>query len=87
VERPLSPDDGRKPIEFYATIDRLRIIYPSADSLSILTTLMAERKPMSQNIFDLMLVATMMGNSVSEIYTYNVDHFLSFKTIVASRPQ
>lgn len=87
VERPLSPDDGRKLIEFYATIDSLRIIYPSAKSLSILTTLMAEQKPKSQHIFDFILIATMMENSISEIYTYNGDHFKSFKAIVVSRPE
>jgi len=87
VERPLSPDDGRKLIEFYATLDNPRIISPSAKSLSILTPLMAEQKPKSQNIFDFMLVATMMENAVSRIFTYNVDHFKPFKTILVTRPQ
>lgn len=87
VERPLSPDDGRKLIEFYATIDGLRVIAPSAKSLSILIGLIAEHQPKSQNIFDFMLVATMMENSVSGSYTYNVDHFKPFKTITVSRPQ
>lgn len=86
VERPLSPDDGRKLIEFYATVDGLRIIAPSAKSLSILTGLMAEQNPKSQNIFDFLLVATMMEHAVAEIYTYNVDHFNPFKTIIVSRP-
>lgn len=87
VERPLSPDEGRKLIEFYTTIDNLRIIAPSAKSLSVLTTLLAEQKPKSQNIFDFMLVATMMKNDVSRIYTYNVDHFKPFKTISVSHPE
>jgi len=86
VERPLSPDDGRKLIEFYATTDKLRIISPSAKSLSILTSLMAEQKPKSQNIFDFMLVAAMIENAVSAIYTYNVDHFTPFKTLTVLRP-
>jgi len=69
LERPLSPDGGRKLIEFYASADGLRIIAPSAKSLSILNDLIAEHQPKSQTIFDFMLVATMMENAVSEIYT------------------
>ncbi len=34
-----------------------------------------------------MLVALMMENAVSGIYTYNMDHFKPFKTITVSRPQ
>lgn len=86
VERPLSPDDGRKLIEFYTTIDGLRIISPSEKSLPILTGLITEHQPKSQNIFDVMLVATMMENTISGIYTYNVDHFKPFKTITAVAP-
>jgi predicted nucleic acid-binding protein len=86
VERPLSSDDGRKLIEFYATLDTLRIISPSVNSLSILTQLIAEQKPQAQHIFDFMLVATMMENNVSGIYTYNADHFKPFKNLSVSHP-
>jgi hypothetical protein len=39
-----------------------------------------------QEIFDLQLVATMLSNNVSRLYTYNKDDFIKFKEIEVLTP-
>jgi len=48
--------------------------------------LLKQHEVTRQDIFDLQLIATMLVNHVTRLYTYNQDHFSKFKEIEAMRP-
>ena len=48
--------------------------------------LLKKYKVTKQEIFDLQLVATMLSNNVTRLYTYNKDDFIKFKEIEVLSP-
>jgi len=86
VEHALSPSKAKELIEFYKNQENIQIILPTTETLSTLGDLITKHTPKAQSIFDFMLVATMKDNSISEIYTLNVDHFSPFDSINAINP-
>jgi hypothetical protein len=59
-------------------------MYPDSTALEQTLDLMQHHPQVSrQEIFDLFLVATMMANGVTRIYTYNQQHFTRFTGIGA----
>jgi len=61
-------------------------IYPGSKILEGILDLLKKYKVTKQEIFDLQLVATMLSNNVTRLYTYNKDDFIKFKEIEVLSP-
>ena len=85
VEHPLSPIKAKELIEFYKE-SNIRIIAPKPQTIDTVVALIASHSPKSQSIFDYLLAATMMDNSVYGIYTVNSEHFKHFDSITVINP-
>lgn len=86
VERPLAPTKAKDLVRFYSGHENIQIIAPTHRTIEVLGGLVAEYKPKAQSIFDCLLVATMLDNGISEIYTANAEHFNPFTSITAINP-
>jgi predicted nucleic acid-binding protein len=86
VQQPRSPEEARVEVEKYVR-STLRKIHPGNDILDRVLTLLHQHPTISrQDIFDLFLVATMLTNSMTRIYTYNREHFTPFPDITILTP-
>lgn len=63
------------------------IIYPSEKALILYGELLEKYYTTSYRVYDIFLAATMLGNGISQIYTYNVDDFSLFPQIKAIHPE
>lgn len=61
-------------------------IYPKEDILDLTIDLLKKYKTKEREVFDLQLVATMLLNNITQLYTYNQDDFSRFKEIEALTP-
>jgi len=86
VNRPISQEEARLETEKYFCSKNILKIYAKPGVVEIIIDLLKRYKIERQQIFDAQLVATMLANNVSRIYTYNLDHFSKFKEIEAMRP-
>ena len=86
IEKPLTPRSANSLVRYYLTSDNISIIYPTHATFTLLGKLIEEHSPLSHGIFDLMLVALMMENGISTIYTANTRHFSDFKEITPVSP-
>lgn len=82
----------QKPQEIVEVIDQL-LEMPGITFLSLpidvvnrWTTLIRQHPVKGSDIFDVQLVATMLGNGVSQIYTYNRSDFEKFSEIEVLTP-
>jgi len=80
IEKPQALDD----IE--AFVGAFPLIHPTDDHLERVLDLVAASRLTRQNIFDMALAATMLGNQVSQIYTYNARHFSKIPGISVLQP-
>jgi predicted nucleic acid-binding protein len=85
VENPLSSVKAKELIEFYKN-SNIRIIAPTTQTVETIAGLIEKYSPKAQSIFDYLLVATMLDNSVYAIYTANSDHFKHFDSITVVNP-
>lgn len=85
ITKPLSPDKALVQIQNYLNpASNFSIIYPNRLTLQIFQELQKSYKVRSQRIFDVFLVATMLGNNISSILTANTKdfaHYLQIKAI------
>jgi predicted nucleic acid-binding protein len=87
VTTPCSPEEARAEVEKYIRANRLQKIYPDQATLEQTLDLMRQHPEVTrQEIFDLFLVATMLANGVTRIYTYNQQHFTRFAGIEVLTP-
>jgi len=63
------------------------IIYPSDKALILYGELLEKYYTTSCRVNDIFLAATMLGNGINQIYTYNVDDFATFPQIIAIHPE
>jgi predicted nucleic acid-binding protein len=54
--------------------------------MEILFSLLGRYRISTQDIFDAQLVATMLLNNITTIYTFNINHFNIFSEIEALKP-
>lgn len=52
-----------------------------------LLELIAKYPPTRQQIFDLQLIATMLVNNITRIYTFNAKHFQPYEEIEVTVPE
>jgi predicted nucleic acid-binding protein len=87
VTTPRSPEEARAEVQKYMHADRLQKIYPNQATLEHTIELLQQHPQITrQEVFDLFLVATMMANGVTRIYTYNHQHFTRFAGIEVLTP-
>jgi predicted nucleic acid-binding protein len=87
VATPRSPEEARAEVEKYVRADNMLKIYPDRAALEQTLGLMQQHPQLArQEIFDLFLVATMLANGITRIYTYNQQHFTRFAGIEALTP-
>lgn len=86
VTLPVSPREAMAEVEKYYRAKWVLKIYPGRDLLERMVTLFTLYPVRRQGIFDLQLVATMLSNGVTKLYTYNEDHFSRFKEIEVLKP-
>jgi toxin-antitoxin system PIN domain toxin len=87
VTTPRSSEEARAEVEKYARADNILKIYPDSTALERTIELLQRHPQVArQEIFDLFLVATMMANGITRIYTYNQQHFTRFAGIEVLTP-
>lgn len=73
-------------IEKYYISKSILKIYPGPDIIERTLDLLRQYEVTKQEIFDLQLVATMLANNVTRLFTYNKDDFSKFKEIEVINP-
>ena len=86
VTNPIAPVDARVEIERYLQSQNIRKIYQNADLIPTLLKLIDKYPPTRQQIFDLQLIATMLVNNITRIYTFNAKHFQPYQEIAVTVP-
>lgn len=81
VENPKSQKQALAELEKYLRADNIEKIYPGINFMDYLMDLLRRYKISRQEIFDAQLVAIMLSNGISKIYTFNKKHFSKFKEI------
>lgn len=86
IETPVSPEKASSWIEIYLKSSSIKKICPSQKTLTN-TIIQIKKSVISKaEIFDCYLVATMLENGVSTIYTDNISHFKKYPQIKAVNP-
>ena len=87
VTSPLSSEEARAEVEKYVNSPRVIMLHPTQDILTRVIALLETYPQVTrQTVFALFIVATMLGNGVSRIYTFNESDFALFTEIETMRP-
>ncbi len=86
VGNPISQKDALLEMEKYFYSKNILKIHPGPEIIERTLDLLAQHEITKQEIFDLQLVATMLSNNVTRLYTYNRDDFVKFKEIEVLAP-
>ena len=86
VTAPLTIQEARDQIEKYCESEDLVLIHPGSGIVDRMLSLLEAHPVTGPDIFDLLLVATMLENDVARIYTVNIQDFASFSEIEAFLP-
>ena len=86
VSQPLSPQAAAAEIASYYCHPNITTL-SQAKITEAVFDLLAKRPVERQQVFDLVLVATMLANNVRKICTYNQDHFTKFDEIAVITPE
>jgi toxin-antitoxin system PIN domain toxin len=86
VGSPRSQEEALFEIEKYHRSKNILKIFPGPDVIEKTLDLLKRYNTTKQGIFDLHLVATMLSNNVTRLYTYNQDHFAKFNEIQPLTP-
>jgi len=87
VPKPVSPAEAVQAIKDLLAMPGLALLTVPVDIVNRWTELLQSRSVSSQHAFDVFLVATMLGNGVQRLYTFNVAHFQVFQEIEVHVPQ
>ena len=85
-EHTLTAQEATDQIQKYHEAEHLTIIYPGRETIQSLLTLLASRPVVGPGFYDVMLAATMLGNGVSRIATYNIKDFTPLPGITVVNP-
>ena len=86
VGSPRSQEEALLEIEKYHRSSNILKIFPGPQVIAKTLDLLKQYSTTRQAIFDLHLVATMLSNNVTRLYTYNRDHFTKFNEIQLLTP-
>jgi hypothetical protein len=87
VAKPLTCREAISELEKYSNSKSFQKIYPTPLSFEILLDLLSRYQVSKQNVFDTQLVATMLANDVTCLYTYNYKDFVGYKEFEVLSPQ
>lgn len=87
VDIPLSQEEARLEMEKYFHSEQILKIHPQPHSTRIVLEFLQKYTVVRQEIYDLYLVATMLSNSVTHIYTYNNKDFSQYSEIKVLNPE
>jgi len=86
VDKPRSRQEALFEMEKYLRSKQIAKIYPDAGTMEITLDLLMRYEIKKQKVFDLYLVATMLGANVVRLYTYNQNDFTQFTEIEVLTP-
>jgi predicted nucleic acid-binding protein len=86
LERNLSPQEAAGVIERFLLSDAVVKVYPKKSTLKLTLELVKHYQIMALKSFDAQIVATMLDNGVTTIYTVNEDDFAIFEEIKVVNP-
>jgi predicted nucleic acid-binding protein len=86
VEKALTPEEAVMVIEGLLRADTILKLYPKQETLRLTLDLVKRYQLKSLDFFDAQIVATMLDNGVTTIYTANEDDFAIFEEITAVNP-
>ena len=81
VGNPRTQSEALLEIEKYFRSKTILKIYPGPDIIERSLELLRRYEITRQEIFDLQLVATMLSNNVTRLYTFNQEDFSKYKEI------
>lgn len=87
VTNPIDPVTACVEVERYLQSQNIRKIYQTADLMPKLLELINKYPLTRQQIFDLQLIATMLVNDITRIYTFNARHFQPYQEIEVVIPE
>ena len=86
VSSPRTQGEALLEMEKYFYSKSILKIYPAPEIVDIMMGFLKRYEITKQEIFDLQLVATMLSNNVTRLYTYNQEDFSKFKEIEVLSP-
>jgi predicted nucleic acid-binding protein len=86
ASRPLSPSEAVDVIRAIWEAKNIRKIFPKQETLELTLRLVKRYQLKSLDFFDAQIVATMLDNGVTTIYTVNGGDFAMFEEIKAVNP-
>jgi predicted nucleic acid-binding protein len=90
VSNPFSPEDALNEMENIRSLPGLTVLPVPLDVLDRLIALSRAHPTRGSHIFDVHLVATMLGNGVRKLHTFNTgdfDHFDEIEVLLPTVPQ
>lgn len=86
VTKPVSVSESLAQIEKYLLSRNILKVYPSESTLDETLRLISSYGIRKQETYDTQLVSTMLTNNISQLYTFNINHFRQFEEIKALMP-
>ena len=86
VTQPIKPQEAIKEMTKYLRAAHIIKIYPKSTVIEKTIELCQKHNTKSQEIFDVQIVATMLSNGITNIYTYDTSHFSRFEEIEVLTP-
>ncbi|MFH1147138.1 MAG: hypothetical protein V1736_05455 [Pseudomonadota bacterium] len=86
ISNPRNQEEAVAEIEKYLKAKHLLKFYPESDVVDIMLDLLRRYDIRKQEIFDTQLVAAMLSNNITRIYTFNRNHFSKFSEIEVLEP-
>jgi hypothetical protein len=86
VSTPRSPTDALDAIDIILAMPGMTLLPTPVDLVARWTQFVRKTPVSGAKVFDVQLVAAMLGNGVTKIYTYNVADFQPFSQLQVLTP-
>ena len=86
VKNPRSREEASAEVGKYLRSTNIRMLYSGPEAMAAMMGLLERYDVTRQDIFDLQLVATMLSNGVSRLFTFNEEDFSKFGEIEVAVP-
>jgi predicted nucleic acid-binding protein len=86
VSNPRTQEEAVAEMERYIRAKYLLKVFPGPDALDITLALLGRYAVTRHEIFDVQLVAAMLSNDLTRIYTFNRNHFSKFSEVETLEP-
>jgi len=86
IAAPYSPAEALQAISAVLALPGMRLLRTPPNAVATWMALLQRHPVTGRNVFDLQLVATMQGNGIQRIYTYNTRDFKVFPELMVITP-